>query len=156
MVQPLHALRHSASQTAGSCVAIGLAPGGAGLDIDRTELGRHIAGPDVPEFRGWGRAIPDFETGIWGFDTIKWRSVMGRSGRAMARHIALRTVAQGIGIGLRTGMHLDDEDNAANPVLNLVEQVRRSETLPARKRDTGVYRFDSRLQGDGETIFRDI
>ena len=44
-------------------------------------------------------------------------------------------------------------------MLNLIEQADRRGTLIARRelRDgTPVYRFDIRLQGEGETVFLDI
>jgi protocatechuate 3,4-dioxygenase alpha subunit len=203
MPQPLNYLKESASQTAGPYVHIGLAPGAAGFDIYRRELGREIAGPQAqgerirvegvvydgvgapvkdvlievwqadaagihphpedprhaevsPAFRGWGRVISDFETGLWGFDTVKPGPVMGRNARRMAPHVSLWLVARGINIGLNTRMYFDDEDNAADPVLNLVEQVDRRQTLIGRKVKPGLYRFDIRLQGDGETVFLDI
>lgn len=203
MAQALNYLKESASQTAGPYVHIGLAPGAAGFDIYRQELGRTIAGPDVPGqrirvegvvldgtgapvrdvllevwqadaagihphpedprhaevapgFRGWGRVITDFDSGLWAFDTIKPGAVMGRNRRLMAPHISFWIVARGINIGLNTRMYFEDEDNSADPVLNLVEQAHRRETLLARKVKPGLYRFDIRLQGDGETVFLDI
>lgn len=203
MVQPLNYLKESASQTAGPYVHIGLAPGAAGFDIYRQELGHDIAGPEAPGerirveglvtdgtgapvkdvllevwqadaagiyphpedprfaecapgFRGWGRVITDFDTGLWSFDTVKPGPVMGRNGRRMAPHVSLWLVARGINIGLNTRMYFEDEDNSADPVLNLVEQVQRRETLLARKTGPGHYRFDIRLQGDGETVFLDV
>lgn len=203
MVQPLNYLKESASQTAGPYVHIGLAPGAAGFDIYRLELGHDIAGPEAPGerirveglvtdgtgapvkdvllevwqadaagiyphpedprfadcapgFRGWGRVITDFDTGLWSFDTIKPGPVMGRNGRMMAPHVSLWLVARGINIGLNTRMYFEDEDNSADPVLNLVEQVQRRETLLARKVAPGVYRFDIRLQGENETVFLDV
>ncbi len=107
-------------------------------------------------FCGWGRVITDFETGLWTFDTIKPGPVMGRNGRLMAPHISLWIVARGINIGLNTRMYFEDEDNAADPVMALIEQAYRRETLMARKLAPGHYRFDIRLQGDGETVFMDI
>lgn len=107
-------------------------------------------------FRGWGRVITDFDTGLWGFDTIKPGPVMGRNGRQMSPHLNLWIVARGINIGLNTRMYFEDEDNAADPVMNLIEQVHRRETLLARKVAPGHYRFDIRLQGEGETVFMDI
>ena len=54
----------------------------------------------------------------------------------------------------------DEQDaNAADPVLNLIEQQPRRKTLIANRDDSGpipVYRFDIVLQGDGETVFFDI
>ena len=136
-------------------------------------------------FRGWGRVITDFETGEWGFDTVKPGPVrarrkmqsgvhqsvrdthpdwLGREDEAqlpMAPHLNLWIVARGINIGLNTRMYFDDEAeaNAADPVLNLIEWERRRATLiaPRSERDgKPVYRFDIRLQGEDETVFFDI
>ncbi|MFM7654601.1 MAG: protocatechuate 3,4-dioxygenase subunit alpha [Paracoccaceae bacterium] len=107
-------------------------------------------------FRGWGRVITDFDTGLWAFDTIKPGPVMGRNGRPMSPHLNLWIVARGINIGLNTRMYFEDEDNSADPVMNLIEQAHRRETLLARKVSPGHYRFDIRLQGEGETVFMDI
>ena len=229
MKQQLDYLKESASQTAGPYVHIGLAPGAAGFDIYREELGREIAGPNAkgqrirveglvidgmgspvkdvlleawqanadgfyahPEgggpvedgFRGWGRVITDFQTGEWGFDTVKPGPVAARmkltsdvsdrvntapdwQGRAerhapMAPHINLWIVARGINIGLNTRMYFEDEAaaNALDPVLNLIEWEDRRATLIAKRageRDgLPVYRFEIRLQGEGETVFFDV
>ena len=51
------------------------------------------------------------------------------------------------------------EANAADPVLNLIEWENRRATLIAERGERDglpVYRFDIRLQGDGETVFFDI
>ena len=79
----------------------------------------------------------------------------------MAPHLNLWIVARGINIGLNTRLYFDDEAeaNAADPVLNLVEQVNRRATLIAKRemRDgAAVYRLDIRLQGEGETVFFDV
>jgi protocatechuate 3,4-dioxygenase alpha subunit len=79
----------------------------------------------------------------------------------MAPHLNLWIVARGINIGLHTRMYFDDEGdaNASDPVLTLIEWESRRPTLIA-KRSLGeaipVYRFDIRLQGDGETVFFEI
>ena len=116
--------------------------------------------PDAaPGFRGWGRVITEFDTGLWGFDTIKPGVVPGRSGTRQAPHISLWIVARGINVGLNTRIYFEDEDNAADPVLNLIEHVDRRRTLIATRQmreGKPVYRFDIRLQGDGETVFLDI
>ena len=114
-----------------------------------------------PGFRGWGRVISDFDTGLWAFDTVKPGLVPGRNGRPMAPHLNLWIVARGINIGLNTRMYFADEAeaNAKDPVLNLIEHADRRPTLiAAREMRDGkpVYRFDIRLQGEGETVFLDI
>jgi protocatechuate 3,4-dioxygenase alpha subunit len=117
-----------------------------------------------PAFRGWGRSCTDFETGVYTFDTVKPGSVMGRDNRPMAPHINAWIVARGINVGLNTRIYFSDEAeaNAKDPVLNVVEWEARRKTLMAerqdRKGDGGalVYRFDIRLQGEGETVFFDI
>jgi len=200
MSRKLDYLKETPSQTAGPYVHIGLAPGAAGFDIYREELGRDIAGPNaagerirvegividgtgapvkdvlieawqansqgvyaheespgqVEEgFRGWGRVITDFETGEWGFDTVKPGPVPGRSGSIQAPHINLWIVARGINLGLNTRLYFEDEDNSADPVLNTIEWEHRRETLIAWG-EGGTYRFDIRLQGENETVFFDI
>lgn len=199
MVQKLDYLKETPSQTAGPYVHIGLAPGDAGFDIYRHELGRDIAGPDAsgtkitvrgvvrdgtgapvkdvlietwqadangvypsqgtvdPGFRGWGRVIPDFDTGEWVFDTIKPGPVTDQSGAVMAPHINLWLVARGINVGLNTRLYFPDEmaANASDPVLNLIEQPVRRQTLIAEQVEGG-YRFDIQLQGPSETVFFDV
>ncbi len=114
------------------------------------------------QFRGWGRAGSDFETGVYSFETVKPGSVVGRRGhRPMAPHINFWLVARGINIGLNTRMYFSDEEaaNAADPVLNLIEPDVRRQTLIAQREQRGtevVYRFDIYLQGDRETVFFDV
>ena len=109
------------------------------------------------DFRGWARVIPDFESGEWSFDTIKPGPVTDRSGALMAPHINLWLVARGINIGLNTRLYFPDEQaaNAADPVLNLIEQDTRRQTLIAGKTPNG-FRFDIQLQGENETVFFDV
>ncbi|WP_371037483.1 MULTISPECIES: protocatechuate 3,4-dioxygenase subunit alpha [unclassified Rhodosalinus] len=208
MVQKLHYLRESPSQTAGPYVHIGLAPGAAGFDIYERELGHDIAGPEAagerirveglildgtgapvrdalievwqanaagiyahpedprhgevePGFRGWGRVITDFETGLFSFETVKPGPVPGRSGRVQAPHLSLWIVARGINLGLNTRAYFSDEGdaNAADPVLGLVEQAHRRDTMVAKREERDgqpLYRFDIRLAGAHETVFLDI
>ncbi|MGX9353988.1 protocatechuate 3,4-dioxygenase subunit alpha [Roseobacteraceae bacterium S113] len=206
MAQKLEYLKESASQTAGPYVHIGLAPGAAGFDIYKQELGHDITGPnakgeqirvegrvidgmgapikdvllevwqanaegnyahleggdDVEKgFRGWGRVITDFESGEWGFDTIKPGPTQGRNIGQQAPHLNLWLVARGINIGLNTRMYFGDESaaNAKDPVLNLIEWENRRGTLIAERTERDgmpVYRFDIRLQGGDETVFFDV
>lgn len=136
------------------------------LEVWQANAAGHYAHPEgggavEDGFRGWGRVITDFETGAWGFDTVKPGKVPGRMGRVQAPHLNLWIVARGINIGLNTRMYFEDEAeaNAADPVLNLIEWENRRATLIARRslRDgQPVYRFDIRLQGADETVFFDI
>ena len=120
------------------------------------------SGSEVEDgFRGWGRVITDFETGEWGFDTVKPGAVPGRDGTIQAPHISFWLVSRGINIGLNTRMYFGDEPeaNAADPVLNLIEWERRRATVIADRtlRDgVSVYRFDIKIQGEDETVFFDI
>lgn len=112
----------------------------------------------APGFRGWGRVITNFETGVWGFDTVKPGAVPGRMGRVQAPHLNLWIVARGINIGLNTRMYFPEDEalHGADPVLNLIEQRHRVQTLIAKKLAPGHYRFDIVLQGERETVFMDI
>lgn len=74
MPQTLSYLRESASQTAGPFVHIGLAPGAAGFDIYRQELGHDIAGPNAKGTRirvegvvidGMGSPVKDVLLEVW-------------------------------------------------------------------------------------------
>ncbi|MGY2052623.1 protocatechuate 3,4-dioxygenase subunit alpha [Methylobacterium sp. JK268] len=117
--------------------------------------------PLDPDFRGWGRTGSNFETGIWSFETVKPGPVVGRKGhRPMAPHVNLWIAARGINIGLQTRLYFADEAeaNAADPVLGLIEQRGRRETLIARReaRDLPTYVLDIRLQGPNETVFFDV
>ncbi len=116
--------------------ASGLYPGQPGAD---------------PCVLGFCRMAADPETGEWTLTTIK----PGRVGR-MAPHIALWIVARGINIGLCTRIYFEDEDNSADPVLAAIEHRHRIPTLIAKKIGEGQYRFEIRLQGEGETIFFDM
>lgn len=112
-------------------------------------------------FAGFGRQPTDGATGEYRFDTIKPGRVPFVDGRMMAPHVTFWIVARGINIGLHTRMYFGDEAtaNAQCPVLARVEHRERVPTLIAQRADvdgrTG-YRFDIRLQGEGETVFFDI
>jgi len=114
-----------------------------------------------PTFRGLGRAVADFRTGLYTFQTIKPGRVPARDGREMAPHILFWIVARGINIGLATRMYFSDETaaNAEDPVINMIEWEVRRQTLIAERQDRdgqAVYRFDIRLQGEHETVFFDV
>ena len=116
-------------------------------------------------FRGWGRACTDFDTGVYHFETIKPGVVTGRvsgtGNRFMAPHINVWVVARGINLGLNTRLYFSDEAeaNAKDAVLNVIEWEARRQTLVAQREERAgqvVYRFDIRLQGEGETVFFDV
>ena len=114
-----------------------------------------------PDFTGWGRVIPDFETGVFSFETVKPGPVPGPDGHSQAPHLSLWLVARGINLGLNTRMYFGDEEkaNTADPVLSRIDSAARRRTLIAVRHNTGglpVYRFDIHLQGASETVFLDI
>ncbi len=111
-----------------------------------------------PSFRGWGRSPGDMDTGEFVFETIKPGPVPFKDGRPMAPHVTFWIVARGINIGLHTRMYFPEEGaaNDADPVLARIEHKARIPTLVAKSEGGGVYRFDIRLQGEGETVFFDI
>jgi protocatechuate 3,4-dioxygenase, alpha subunit len=115
-----------------------------------------------PNFRGWGRSCTDFDSGVFTFETIKPGVVTGRNARFMAPHINVWVVARGINLGLNTRLYFSDEAeaNAKDAVLNLIEWEARRATLIAQRSQGKdgqiVYRYDIRLQGEGETVFFDV
>ena len=114
-----------------------------------------------PKVSGFCRFAADKDTGEYTLRTIKPGSVKGRNGQVFAPHISIWIVARGINIGLNTRMYFGDEekDNAADPVLNLIEWKHRRATLIAERSETDglpTYRFDIHLQGENETVFFDV
>lgn len=109
-------------------------------------------------FRGWGRVISDFDTGLFAFDTIKPGPTAGRGTSVQAPHISLWLVSRGINIGLNTRMYFpeDGDLHKSDPILNAIEQPIRRQTLIAVQTAPNTYRFDIRLQGEGETVFIDV
>lgn len=104
-----------------------------------------------PAVTGFCRFAADGDSGEFTLRTVK----PGRVGK-MAPHIALWITARGINIGLQTRIYFEDEDNSADPVLARIEHRQRVPTLIAKKTGPGTYRFDIRLQGEGETVFMDM
>lgn len=107
------------------------------------------------DFTGFGRAETTAE-GAFFIETIRPGAVPGPNGAPQAPHLAVSVFARGLLIRLVTRIYFDGEPgNAADPVLALVPAERRG-TLIARRGADGVFRFDIRLQGEGETVFFDI
>jgi protocatechuate 3,4-dioxygenase alpha subunit len=100
------------------------------------------------EFTGWGRVQTD-ANGHWYVRTLR----PGARG-AGAPYLSVCVFARGLLVHLFTRIYLpgDDAALAADPLLSQVEDARR-DTLIARQEPGGTYRFDIRLQGEGETVF---
>ena len=109
-----------------------------------------------PKVSGFCRFAADKDSGEFTLRTVKPGAVKGRNGQVFAPHISIWIVARGINIGLSTRIYFDDEDNSGDPLLARIEQRPRVDTLMAKKTEDGTYRFDIRLQGEGETVFVDL
>ena len=115
-----------------------------------------------PGFRGWARTGTDFQSGLYRIRTVKPGAVAGRRGRkTMAPHVSFWIVARGINVGLATRMYFADEAaaNADDPVLNIIEQPERRQTLIAARSERdgqAVHTFDIFLGGERETVFFDV
>ncbi len=109
-----------------------------------------------PAVTGFCRFAADKDSGEFTLRTVKPGAVTDRSGKVMAPHISVWVVARGINIGLNTRIYFEDEDNSADPLLARIEQRPRVDTLIAKKTGEGTYRYDIRLQGEGETVFLDL
>ncbi len=115
--------------------------------------------PDDPrgeaknDFRGFGRC-PTQPDGTYGILTVLPGAVPGEHGGEQARHIDVSVFARGLLHRVVTRIYFEDQDNSGDPVLASVPEDRRA-TLIAAKTEDG-YRFDVRLQGDGETVFFEV
>jgi protocatechuate 3,4-dioxygenase alpha subunit len=113
-------------------------------------------------FNGFARTATTFEAGSeWAVQTIKPGVTLAADGRPQAPHINVSLFARGININLATRIYFEDEAeaNAADPVLNFIEQPERRQTLIAKREVVDgktIYRFDIRIQGEGETVFFDF
>ncbi|BBN57541.1 hypothetical protein TRE132_56660 [Pseudomonas chlororaphis subsp. aurantiaca] len=105
-------------------------------------------------FNSFGRTATTFDAGEWALHTVKPGVVNNAAGVPMAPHINVALFARGINIHLHTRLYFADEPeaNAACPVLNLIEQPQRRDTLlahPCEVDGQRAYRFDIRIQGKG-------
>jgi protocatechuate 3,4-dioxygenase alpha subunit len=165
---PIELLPETPSQTAGPYVHIGLALEAAGNPTRDQELWQADANGEYQDaynlenaFNSFGRTATTFDAGEWTLHTVKPGVVNNAAGVPMAPHINISLFARGINIHLHTRLYFDDEAqaNAKCPVLNLIEQPQRRETLIAKRCEVDgktAYRFDIRIQGEGETVFFDF
>ncbi|MFB7740041.1 protocatechuate 3,4-dioxygenase subunit alpha [Streptomyces sp. NPDC056112] len=109
--------------------------------------GDHL-GRNGVEFTGFGRIQTDVD-GHWYARTLR----PGARGRN-APYLSVCVFARGLLVHLFTRIYLPDDEAAlaADPLLAQLDEQRRG-TLIAAREDSGAYRFDIRLQGEGETVF---
>jgi len=110
-----------------------------------------------PAFRGFGR-MPTGEDGTCAFETVKPGPVPGPEGKPQAPHINVSVLGRGLLNRLSTRIYFsDDSANDSDPALALVPESRRR-TLLAQPdlADSGRWRFEVRLCGEGETVFFDV
>jgi protocatechuate 3,4-dioxygenase alpha subunit len=116
--------------------------------------------PDDPRgrvtgFRGFGRCPTDPQ-GNYEIRTVVPGAVPGQGGATQAPHIDVSVFARGLLHRVVTRIYFPQNEaaNAADAVLAAVPAERRH-TLVATAGEGG-YRFDVRLQGEGETVFFDV
>jgi protocatechuate 3,4-dioxygenase alpha subunit len=99
------------------------------------------------EFTGWGRIQTDAD-GHWYARTLR----PGARGQS-APYLSICVFARGLLVHLFTRVYLPDDAAAlaADPLLTRVGD--RRDTLIAAEEGPATYRFDIRLQGEGETVF---
>jgi protocatechuate 3,4-dioxygenase alpha subunit len=112
--------------------------------------------PAGDDFRGFGRSGFEAGDGNWSVTTLKPGPEPGPDGTTQAPHIDVTVMARGMLHRTVTRIYFGDEAeaNAADPVLATVPEARRATLIAAPVE--GGYRFDVRLQGDGETVFFDV
>lgn len=99
------------------------------------------------EFTGWGRIQTDAD-GHWYARTLR----PGARGQS-APYLSVCVFARGLLVHLFTRIYVPDDPAAlaVDPLLTRVGD--RRDTLIAAQEGPGTYRFDIRLQGEGETVF---
>ena len=103
--------------------------------------------------RGWGRCQTEADGG-YAFTTVKPGIVRDAHGTAHAPHLTVLCFARGLLKPVLTRIYFPDEleANAGDPVLQALADDDRASLIAAAAGPDG-YRFDIRLQGDGQTVF---
>lgn len=144
-------LSNAVSSRDGEIEIVGRVTQADGAALDNVILEIWQASPagryDDPAFFGWGRAATD-ANGLYRFRTLKPGPLAGR-----APHVNFIVLFSGLMRQLQTVMFFEDESNDADPVFSAVDPLRRR-LLIGKKKD-GIYAFDLRLRGEGETPFFD-
>jgi protocatechuate 3,4-dioxygenase alpha subunit len=103
---------------------------------------------------GWGRCQtgPD---GGYAFTTVKPGAVREPDGTVQAPHVTVLCFARGLLKPVLTRLYFPDEEeaNAADPLFGAIGDDGERATLVATASGPATYRFDIRLQGDGQTVF---
>jgi protocatechuate 3,4-dioxygenase alpha subunit len=124
---------------------------------DRDGRFNHPDDPRGPagDFRGFARCATRAD-GRFAILTLKPGPVPGPGGTTQAPHIDVSVFARGLLNRVVTRIYFADEAdaNAGDVVLGGVPEEKRA-TLVAERTGDG-YRFDVRLQGEGETAFFDL
>jgi protocatechuate 3,4-dioxygenase, alpha subunit len=104
--------------------------------------------------RGFGRSATDRD-GRYALLTLKPPAITA-GGVVHAPQVAVSVFARGLLRRACTRLYFPDEEvaNRADPVLAALDPASRATLIAAREVDG--YRFDIRLQGDGETVFFDV
>jgi protocatechuate 3,4-dioxygenase, alpha subunit len=113
-------------------------------------------------FVGFGRSSTS-EQGEYRFRTVLPGRVPGPGNSLQAPHIAVSVMGRGLLKRLITRIYFESSEGLDDdPILNLVPAARRATLIAKRIAKQGAYegsqtyRFDIRLQGDGETVFFEI
>jgi protocatechuate 3,4-dioxygenase, alpha subunit len=125
--------------------------------FDHPDDPRGAAKPGVAGFRGFGRSLTDGE-GRYEIVTLRPGPLPTPDGATEAPHLDVSVLARGMLDRVVTRIYFPDEAaaNAADPVLASVADPLRRRTLIAVAEADGRFRFDIRLQGEGETVFFDV
>jgi protocatechuate 3,4-dioxygenase alpha subunit len=155
-------LLQTPSQTVGPFFSIGLCRAPQNVLAAATSDPRiRIEGAVVD---GAGAPVPDALLEVWHPAVGFGRAGTDADGRyffetARAPYLNVIVFARGMLVHAFTRIYFsDDARNAADTVLMSVDPARRPTLVAERtERDGhGVYRWDVRLQGDGETVFFDL
>jgi protocatechuate 3,4-dioxygenase alpha subunit len=133
--------------------------GDAMIELWQADAQGRYASPAEPRrnagFSGFGRQGTGTDPeNRFIFETIK----PGPVDSDQAPHVSIIVFMRGLLTHAYTRLYFSDEieANARDPVLNCVPQERRSTLIAQRQEDGALYRFDIRMQGEGETVFFDV
>ncbi len=112
-------------------------------------------GANAP-FTGFARIPTGADGGYW-LETVRPGRVAGPDGGLQAPHINVTVFSRGLLCHLFTRIYFaDEQSNDEDAILAAIAETERRQTLIAAREDgdgEAVYRFDVRLQGEGETVF---